>query len=301
MTYLSQKPISRALSGVDQSVLCRLKWNPREENEVGGTKIDDADMAVGANSITLRAQAIGGSLTGDTAANSYTGASGAAGEIVFADANIASVQNLIDAINGVAAGQTASRRWRAGLADFRPQFVIGALDGLVTSAAKALLGEFDEGLPVLADASALGSVNMIAIGLGTERALAGAGQSFPDHFQSEFTVNAAGERVDVRAAARRRAEQPGLAKTQVILTGASVGVAYATNKQFSVYDDDGNLLFREEMGGGSGNTALDNAAAYDENHPIAISRPGGALFIEVTGTGALTDGPVTVQGFERRF
>ena len=62
----------------------------------------------------------------------------------------------------------------------------------------------------------------------------------------------------------------------------------------TVFDDAGNTLFTEALGAA---TVLDGAERYNFDNPIAAAQ--GPIFVEVTGTGGLTDGNVMAQGFVR--
>jgi len=294
------KAFSRTVNA-DESALCYVKFNPYKLTNAAGATVTAATVEVEANDLLFTVNG-----TAETVIGTYTGNSGADNAVVFVDGNIASVKNLIDTINGSGVGHpgptssTYLDRWRAGYGDFRPGFVIGAGDGLVTAAANALLGRGTDGLACLADSSALGTANTFSVGVGTDHAREGAGSVIPDHFDSDYiqsSVSAGTEATRIRSAARRQEEQPGLAGFQVYITGIHFGAAYATNaKVITVYDKDNNVVYQEVLGSGTGLAAASN---YSVDNPVCVGPVGSPLFVEGVGTGALTDGPLTVQAYIR--
>ena len=287
------KLITRAVSA-DESALCYVKINPHPPQVTtdAGAEITTATVQVTANNLTLLVNT-----AAETVIGTYTGNSGADNTATFGDTNCATIQELLNVLNGIAPGQTSVvRRWRAGLGDFRPQFAIGTGDGLATAAANAMLG-YDQGLICLADSSALASANTIAIGLGTDRAKSGRGQTIPDHFESDYTSTVAGVKTPVRSAARRIEDQPGQANLQVVLVDLSILASFATTGAATVYDDAGNTLASYNLGTAAFH--LNSGGRYDRDNPAVVGPPGSPLFIEITGTGALTDGTCTAIGYER--
>lgn len=296
--YIDEKPKSFSITRAeDGSSLCRAKWNYFTNVNAAGNPVTAATIEVAANSLLFTVNG-----AAETIIGTYTGNSGADNEIVFADGNIATIANLIRAINGGAPGHPAKtdatylRRWRAGLADFRPQFVIGAGDGLVTAAANALLGRGSAGLALLADSSGLASTNLISVGCGVPGAEEGGGQYLPDHFESDYEVTTAGVKTPTRDEIRRREEQVGRPRLSVFLTDIQVGALFATTKVARVYDDQGNLLKSWNLGAA---VAVPGSGQFDFKNPLVVGPPGSPLWVEVSGTGAFTNGDVTVSGFLR--
>jgi len=288
------KPVSRS-AAADGSALCYARFNA-DRDPVPTT---DAAAAITAATIEVQANLIDLQVNGaaETVIGTYTGNSGTDGQAVFGDTNCATVGELIAVLNGLAPGQTSAvRRWRAGLGDFRPQFVIGTGDGLVLAASNALLGRNHQGLALQADSSALASANTISVGLGIPFAKEGGGQSIPDHFESEYSSTTAGVRTPVRSAGRRIDEQPGLARFQVYVTDIQVGALFATTKVVTAYDNAGNTLKVETLGSG---TAIAGAGNYSVDNPWVVGPPGSPVWLEVTGTGAFTDGTVSASGYIR--
>ena len=281
----------------DQSALCYIKTNT-------GLPLatTDAGAALTASTVEVQANQLLFTVNGaaETTIGTYTGNSGADNAIVFADANIANIQRLINTINGRGVGHPAPsaatylRRWRAGLGDFRPQFVIGAGDGLVTAAANSMLGRGDDGLAALADSSGLAAANTISIGCGVGRALEGGGQQIPDHFESDYESDTAGNKTPTRFPERRVEDQPAQASFQVVITDIKVGALFATTKLVTVYDNAGNTLKTESLGAA---TSIAGSGDWSRENPYVTGPVGSPLWVEISGTGAFTDGACTVSGF----
>jgi hypothetical protein len=161
-----------------------------------------------------------------------------------------------------------------------------------------MLGRDVEGLQCLADSSALASSNTLAIGLGTDRGKEGGGQLIPDHFESDYSSTTAGVKTPVRSFDRRVEDMPGQARYQVALTNLIVGASYATSGVATVYDNAGNTLaVWSDLGTAAWN--VPGVGQWNRENPILVGPPGSPLFIEITGTGALTDGTCTAVGFVR--
>lgn len=294
------KPATRTV-GADESALCYVKWNPYKRTNAAGATVTAATVEVTANGLVFQVNG-----ADETVIGTYTGNSADDNDIVFGDTNLTTVKNLVDTINGRGVGHPAATsddyldRWRAGYGDFRPGWTIGSGDGIVLAAANALLGRGVEGIKVEGDSSALATANTLSVGIGTDRAIEGRGQTIPDHFDSDYltnSVSAGTEATRTRFPERRQEEQPGLALFQVYIVGIHFGAAYATDaKVVSVYDKDDNLLYQEALGSGNNLGAADK---YSIDNPIVVGPPGSPLFVEGVGTGALTDGPLTVSAFIR--
>ena len=284
----------------DQSALCWVKWNPDV------TTIADGSTAVTAARMQVQANLVNFDLNGtaDTEVGTYSGNTGGDDEVVLADAG--TVQGLLDRINGVVDGATAGTavgitRYIAGLGDFRPQFVIGTGDGLAVALTNILLGKNNspggtegDGLEVFADSSALASADTIAVAIGTSRARDGAGAQIPDLRALGYTSTTAGVTTKVRESIRSREEHPFTTTFETRLTGVTIAALHATTKIVTVYDDAGNTLYTEALGAA---TVLDGAERFNFDNPIAVAQ--GPIFVELTGTGGLTDGNLMAQGYVR--
>ena len=98
----------------------------------------------------------------------------------------------------------------------------------------------------------------------------------------------------MRDAARRREEQPGLARYQVWITEITFDAVYASGaKTINIYDVKDNLVDTFFLGTGN------KVDAISEDNPFAMPI-GSPAFVEGSGTGAVsTDAGVTVSGFIR--
>ncbi len=285
------KKISRSVLA-DGAALCSVKWNPQVFTDVAGAQVTTATVEQKALGLEFLANTVA-----DSGIDSYTSASGAAGNIVYADAAANSIGELLDIINGVEAGQGQATadppahmiRWRADLGDFRPGFVLGATSGLAVGAANVLLGLDPEGLAINGDTSGLETADLYSVGVGSSRARPGGGSVFADHFASDYVTTIAGVRFEVRAPGRRREEQPGLASYSVHITEVRADMVYASGaKVVTIYDVDNNIV-----GGPFPIAANVTVPAISEDTPI-VGPAGSPLFVECVGVGALTDGPLTV-------
>ena len=287
------RKVSRTVTGVAASAWAWVKWNRYEDFVASGDEV---------NAATAQRQATGALFTAngaaDTGINAYTGASGAAGTVTFADANANTVAKSIAIINGVGVGQpgpTAAGymiRYRAGLGDARPGTSLDADSGTADSATSIMLGGESRGYALLLNgANTPTAAHRVA--LGTGGAKSGGGQVFADHFESDYVTDTSGNRFPVRDAPRRQEEQPGLARYQVWVTDIQFDAAFASNaKIINVYDISDNLVASYPIG--SANTV----AAVSETNPLVMPI-GSPAFIEGSGTGVLTDGPLSASGFIR--
>lgn len=183
--------------------LCYAKWDTYARFNGAGDEATEA---------TIEQQATGLLFTvngaNEVTIGTYSGATGADNEIVYADASIATVQGLLDAINGIAPGLPTPTdpaymiRWRAGLGDWRPGTPIGATAGLAIPAANAMLGRTEKGMLIFGNGPGLVPATKFSVGLGTPGALEGGGQLFADQFQSEYQSDTSGNRFRVRAQRR---------------------------------------------------------------------------------------------------
>jgi hypothetical protein len=268
-------------------------WNPYQLYIADGTTAVTASrMQVQASQVNFDLNAVA-----DTEIGTYTGNSGGDDAVMFADA--ASVQGLLDRINGLELGID---RYLAGLGDFRPGFTIGTGDGIAVALTNIMLGRHHKsascpwrsGLEVFADSSGLGTANTFSIGCGTYGAREGGGQEFPPNTQVEYTSTVAGVTTYVRNPNLTR-EKTYTSEMEVRIVQIHFAAAYATNaKIVSIYDKNNNLLFQENIGSGND---LGGVAKYNFDMPIVSAT--GPLFVEAVGTGALTDGAFTVGWYER--
>lgn len=287
------RKVSRTIGGITSGRLCTVKWSPYEDFDEAGVEIATATLQQLITGLDVLANG-----AGDTNLNAYTGASGAAGQIRYADGNANTVGKVIDIINGVGVGQPApgvagySTRYRAALADCRPGVSLDANSGIAIGANNILIGLHDDGLYVFIDGANTPSVAH-RIALGTGRGREGGGQVFADHFESDYFSDVAGNRLPVRDERRRREEQPGLARYQVHITKILYNAAWANNdKVINVYDINDNLVRTIPIGAGT------EVLSVTEESPLVMP-PGSPAFIEGTGTGALTDGPFSAVGYVR--
>lgn len=277
----------------DTPIMCRLKyWRGLSAL---GFQVTAATVAVGANNLTFLVNA-----AAETVIGTYTGATGAANQIVFADANIASIHHLVDTINGLGVGHPTGvnlyRRMRASFGDWRPGWVIGAGDGVVAGAANILLGDNHAGYTVLADTSALAVADTLSVGVGVADCRRGSGPALFDHFESDYIVTTAGVVTPQRESAVQQ-ERFGFERFQVSIDSIHAGMAHATNdKRIRVYDINDNLIWTYQL------NALNDVPVnvLGPNQPIE-GPIGSPLFVEVDGTGGFTDGPLTVAGWVKRI
>lgn len=292
------KKVSRSVIA-DGSALCAVKWDPHENFDEAGVDIATATVTQAADGLVFTANG-----NADTGINAYTSAAGADGEVLYADVNANSVQELTDVINGIGVGQPGPLgsgtpqqvavgymiRYRAGFGDFRPGFVLGATTGLVVTAANILLGHDGEGLVINGDTSGLETADLYSVGLGTDFAQPGGGQVYADHFESDYVTDTSGNRFRVRGQRRRREEQPGLSEFRVAITTIRADMVYGSGaKVVTIYDVDDNALGVFPI------AANVEVASITEETPF-VGPAGSPLFVEVVGVGALTDGPLTVTG-----
>ena len=272
------RPLGKAVSQIrreDQSILCYVKTVGK--NDLAGTAITASTVTPGANAMTF---------TTNAAVDTDVDAGG-----LVTYATELSVQAVLDRINGITA-DVVNTRYRAAIGDYRPGYVLGAGDGLAAGAQNILLGESADGYAVLADVSNHGVANTMSVCLGGPRAREGTQPVLPDHFQSDYSSNVAGVITPVRNERRRREEQ-NTSLLQTMITSIHFGGAMAgADATISVYDILDNLIWQYVLG-----AATDVPAnVLDEDHPI-VGPMGSPLFIEMGGTGALTDGPLAVRGY----
>lgn len=274
----------------DESVLCRAKFVARED--AAGVLVTAATIQTAVNQLTFLVNA-----AAETVIGTYTGATGAANQIVLADANIATIEMLVRTINGLGVGHPVGanlfRRWRAAVADFRPAFAIGATSGLAVGPANALLGVNGDGLEIFADSSGLAVANTMSVGIGVPTARRGSGPVLADHFESDYIVTTAGVLTPQREAAIQQ-ERFDARRFQVHIDSIHGGAAFANNdKILRVYDtSQAAPIWQYQL-----NAALDVPGnVLDESQPI-VGRMGSPVWVELAGTGAFTDGPLTVSGW----
>lgn len=275
----------------DESVLCRLRyWRGLS---AAGAKVTAATVQVAADNLTFLVNALA-----ETVIGTYTGATGAANQIVFADANIASINNLVRTINGLGVGHPTGanlyRRMRAAIGDWRPGWVIGAGDGVAAGPANILLGENSAGYEVFADSSGLAVANTQSVCLGGPDCRRGSGPEIFDHFETDYVISTAGVLTPQREQDLMQ-EYYDSVRYQVTIDTIHAGAAFANNdKRLRVYDINDNLIWGYQL------NALNDVPANVLSEDQEIFGPiGSPLFVELDGTGAFTDGPLSVSGYIR--
>ena len=269
--------------------------------EVGDTDIAGAQVT--ASTITVVAAADTLTFTTnaapDTDINSYTGASGAAGTITTVDANLATVGEIVNAINGVALGQNANARYRAALADFPPGEAVVVNDFLARGATNIMLGRTHVGLPLLADTSNVGlrTAYDLWVGIGTSGGcIEGSGWQYPDYFadipgsSTTASVNTAIRR---QAISGRKDNDATTRQKQYRVTGFASTNLMATTYNICVHDINNNVVFETPLTNAVVTTFQDYSAT-----PI-VGPVGSPLFVRFWGEGANTDGAVMVHAEER--
>ena len=272
------RPLGKAVSQIrreDQSILCYIKVD--DKFDLAGAAITASTVTPGANALTFTTNA-----AVDTDVD-------AGGLVTYATEG--TIQALLDRINGITA-DVVNVRYRAAIGDYRPGYVIGAGDVVGIGAQNILLGEHDDGFAVLVDVSNHAVANTMSVALGGPRAREGTQPFLPDQFQSDYRSTTAGVITRVRNERRRREEQNS-SLLQTMITSIHFGGAMAGGDAvISVYDILDNLIWQYTLG-----AATDVPAnVLDEDHPI-VGPMGSPLFVEMGGTGALTDGPLAVRGF----
>ncbi len=294
------KPFTRAVAA-DEGAWCRVRFNAGRlpiPQTAAGADVTTATIEVTANLVEFH---INGDSGGEAGIGTYTGNGGDDDQATFGDTNCATAGELIAVINGLAPGQSATnRRWRAGLADFRPQHVLGTGDGIVLAAgANAMLGTNVQGLAIQADSSALATADTLSVGLGVPETFAGGGSTSPDHFETGYTSSTAGVRTPVNSAALDRESQPGLANFQVYVTDIQCGPAHSTTKVVTAYDDAGNVLKAENLVDITAGGTITGTGQYTFENPWVVGPMGSPVWVELTGTGGYTNGTFSVSGFIR--
>ena len=273
-------PLGKAVSRIvyeDQSVLFYLKC-------VG--KYDLAGVAITASTATGGANAV--TITTNAAVDTDVDAGG-----LVTYATEGTIQGCLNRINDAAgAADVTNVRYRASVGDFRPGWVVAAGSGLVPGAQNILLGEGVDGAGILAESTTLPVVDAMSVCIGGPRARAGTDPFTPDHFETDYTSTVAGVITPVRSQRRRREEQNSVL-FQTIITSIHAGLAWNGNDLLiEVYDINDNLIWAYTLG-----VATDVPAnVLDEDHPI-VGPMGSPLFVEATGTGVFTNGPLAVRGY----
>jgi hypothetical protein len=293
---------SNGVAGADLSALCYVKCIA--DLGAAGTGVDQAtvQVATAVDTITFRYAEGGGALAVDTDIDSYTGATGAgaAGTITTVDANANTVGEIINIINGVGLGQTATRRWRAALADVPPALATVASDLLVMAQTNVLLGNSHPGLRLLIDTSNAGlmQANDIWVGIGTSGGtVPGTGAIIPDYFEDiPGSSTTASVNTPVRSSSinPRLTEQAVTRRYQYRITGFAIQAINATTPFFCVHDINNNVIWGPEP-----LTAAAVTTFQDRSRTPIVGPVGSPLFFRFGGAGALTDGSVLVQA-ERR-
>lgn len=242
---------------------------------------------------------------GDAGINDYTGAGGAAGRILYSDANANSVGEFVNITNGIGAGQPGTnRRWRAAVADFPRLYAFTTGDILNDASPRStLVGHRSLGVSLFADTSALAAVEYYC-GIGSEGGVvAGAGLVSPDYFEDrpgESGITGFASNAPDRT--RQVAKQNDEAGVTVVYTPVITRVSWNAvvgdnNKRIQVFreDDDpatATPLYEELLSAANNSVALDGSGDFK-----VTGFPGEMLHVRVFGTGALTDGALVVSGY----
>jgi hypothetical protein len=264
-------------AAADNAALCWVKCIA----DIGqnGGQVDQAtvQVATAADTITMRTAENGGAIAAVNDVDSYTGATGANGTITTVDANTSTVQTIINALNGVAVGQTAFRFFRAALADVPPALVTVASDLINRAQTNILLGLTSPGIELFLDTSNVGLI--IAddqwLGIGTDGGtIAGAGWIMPDYYEDIPGSS-------TTASVNRR--------KQFRITGFAMSALHATTENFEVRDINNNVIWNEPLTNNVVTLFQDRS-----DNPI-VGPVGSPLFCRFTGTGGYTDGTFMVQ------
>jgi len=290
---------SNGLGGQDLSALCYVKCIA--DTGAAGTQVDQAtvQVATAVDTITLRYAEGGGAIAADADINTYTAASGAAGTITTVDGNANTVGEIINCINGMGVGQTATRRYRAALADVPPALATVASDLLVRAQTNILLGRNHPGLRILIDSSTAGlmAADDIWVGIGTNQGcIEGSSAWFPDYFEDiPGSSDVGGVNTPVRSSSinPRLTEQAVVRHYQYRITGFAIQALFATTANICVHDINNNVIWWEPL------TAAAVTPFQDRSRTPIVGPVGSPLFFRFWGTGAITDGAVYVQA-ERR-
>lgn len=288
------RKVSRTVTD-DDSIVCAAKWDYFARLTGGGLEVTAAQIQVLVDRLKFFVN--GGA---EVFIGTYTGNTGGDDEIVVSDGNANSVAELLAIINGMGPGQPAPtdpnfvNRWRGGLGDFRPGFGLNATSLLAAAAAEALVGRTLPGVLVKGDSSGLVTANLFSVGIGTPLSLEGAGALIPDGFQASKESDVNGNIFSTRRDRLFQQQQPALAGYEVALTQILCEQVFAANaKVVTVFDINDNIVATFPLGAG---TVVN---AVTEDSPV-VGPVGSPLFVECTGSGVLTDGPMTVSGYIRR-
>ncbi len=243
--------------------------------------------------------------------NTYTGAGGAAGELIYTEANCSSIQEVINNINGVGTGQPAigvagyNARWRAAPGDMPPLFELTALDVLNAGATNVLLGHRSPGYALLMDASAMfGGTNaeQLYVGIGNEGGvIKGSGLVVPDYFEDlpgETGITGFSSNVADRSkqTIKQNDDSVIVAQYSVVIDYIWCGAAFAGNDlAISVFRADqipasATPIWTQVIGAANA-TLLDGTGRFE-----VVGPRGMPLHVLADGTGAFTDGPLVVSG-----
>ncbi len=270
----------------DQSVLAYGKYY--DHDDAAGAEVTVSTIQVLANLLQLTVNA-----APEVGVGTYTGNSGTDDQIVYADEG--TVRGLVEIWNCLphyAQTDVLPYRWIASYGDFRPGYVIGAGDGLAAGPDSSLLGKQSMGYPVFADSSGLAVANAMSVVLGGPNTKFGTYPFLPSHRESDYISTTGGVVTRIRNMIRRREEQPS-AFLQSILTSCHAAAAYANNdKLLEFYDIDDTLLWAYFLG--ANNDIPENVLS--EESPLEGTM-GSPIWVELSGTGAFTDGPLSVSGY----
>ena len=290
---------SNGVAGADLSAAFYVKCIA--DTGAAGTQVDQAtiQVATAVDTLTLRYAEGAGAIAGDADINSYTAAAGAVGTMTTTDANANTVGDLINVVNGVGVGQTATRRYRAAPADVPPPLALVASDLLVMAQTNILVGNSHPGVRVLVDSSNVGlmAANDLWVGIGTSGGcIPGSGAVMPDYFEDipgSSTVGGVNTPVRSSAVNTRKSEEAVTRRFQYRITGFAVGAQFATTANICFHDINNNVFWIQPL------TAAVPTLFHDMSETPIYGPVGSPIFCRFWGTGALTDGAFFVKA-ERR-
>jgi len=266
------------------------------DQTAAGAQVTAATVAVAAavDTLTFLLNA-----AADAGISAYTGASGAAGTITTADLNANTVGEVISIINGVGVGQPQITRYRAALADYPPATALVASDFLARAATNILLGRSSPGLSLFADTSVAGKIaaDDLWVGIGTDGGcIEGSGWMWPDYFEDipgSSTVASVNTPVRAGVITSRKQHDAVTRRKQYRITGFSSQSLLATTYNFQVRDIWNNVIWNEPL------TAAAVTLYQDRSNTPIVGPVGSPLFVRFWGTGANTDGSISVSAEER--
>ena len=304
MTQGKAKQFSEVRAADESIAFYAKNWT---DQDLTGAELTTADLqsVTASDLVRFRVNA-----AGDTSINAYTGASGAAGEVVYTDGNANTIGKLIDVINDLGVGQlpwtaSSNRRWRAALGDVPALYDLTAADLLNQgSVVSTLLGLNSVGAQVNLDGSGLASPNEMWIGVGSDQGTKkGGGLIVPDFFEDVPGITGtSGFSSNTPDRSRQKAKQNDagvvVSVNTPVIRVINVFAVFATTKIVSVFSEDQNPqtdtpLYEEDFGARTESQVLTGQPGAFELKGVA----GKRLFVRVQGTGGFTNGSFVVTGY----